>query len=516
MLVNAPITPNATIAASQNNICAGAPVTFTATTNAPTANYQWKKNGVNVGTNSSTYTDNGLVNGNTVGCVVTATSGCYNSNPGISNTITMSVTTQITPSVNITVTKTNPCIGELITFTATPVNGGNSPTYQWFRNANSIATGVSFSSAILNNGDIINCVMTVSAGCYTSTTATSNNITLTVRPIVTPSASISATATNICASTNVTFTASTNIINPSYQWKVNGVNVGTNIGSFSSIMLTNGEVVNCVISAPISDCYTIYSVNTTGIQITVKPLLVPSITITSNDADNIICQGQAVIYTAVPLNGGTNPVFQWKKNGAYVGTNSSIYVLNNPADKDEISCVLTSNEVCILANNVESNKIKLEVPIVNPVVLKNGYTLTVGTIRNGAAFQWYKDGQPILGSTSSSYTVTLFGNYSVLETYKACSKTSSIIIVNPFTVNNNDDIRIYPNPANNLLFAQTQNAGIYITAARIYDAKGSLVLTQTFNNNNTVQINITSLPSSVYFLEFETNGKLIKREFIKQ
>src|SRR5206468_1030563 len=59
------VSPTVTISANPGNtICAGTPVTFTATPsnagNSPT--YQWRKNSTAVGSNSSTYTDSALAN----------------------------------------------------------------------------------------------------------------------------------------------------------------------------------------------------------------------------------------------------------------------------------------------------------------------------------------------------------------------------------------------------------------------------------------------------------------------
>src|SRR5205814_8019076 len=70
--------------------------------------------------------------------------------------------------------------------------------------------------------------------CASPTTAPSNTLTMTVNPTVVPAVSIAANpGTTICAGTSVTFTATpvNGGTTPSYQWKKNGVNVGTDSGT---------------------------------------------------------------------------------------------------------------------------------------------------------------------------------------------------------------------------------------------------------------------------------------------
>ena len=80
------------IAASSNPATAGANVTFTATpgNGGSAPSYQWKVNGVNVGTNSPTYSyvPN---NGDAITCVMTSNSSCVTGSPVTSNTITMTM-----------------------------------------------------------------------------------------------------------------------------------------------------------------------------------------------------------------------------------------------------------------------------------------------------------------------------------------------------------------------------------------------------------------------------------------
>lgn len=75
----------------------------------------------------------------------------------------------------------NICADDNVTFTATPVNGGNAPHYLWKKN--NIDTGTDspvFITNTLVNGDVISCTLISNFVCATSSTANSNPITMTV------------------------------------------------------------------------------------------------------------------------------------------------------------------------------------------------------------------------------------------------------------------------------------------------------------------------------------------------
>lgn len=516
MVVNAPAAPVTTISASANNICPGTSVTFTATTNAPTANYQWKKNGINVGINSATYTDNILQNNDQLLCFISATSGCFVNLATASNTLTVNVSIPLTPTISITPSRTNPCTGENVTFTTSITNGGTSPAYQWRKNGTLVGSGATYSTNTLILGDVISCILTTSLTCVTTTTAVSNNISMTVRPIITPTISVTGTSNTICAGSSVTFTATTNITNPTYQWKVNGNNTGTNSSSFIIATLNNGDIVSCAIFAPSVDCYTVYTVQSNSIPVTVRPLLTPSVTISSSDADNILCEGQGVVFSAIVQNGGTNSVYQWKRNGIVAGSNSPNYSILTPNNNDEISCTVISDESCLTSNNAESNRIRLELVQVNPVITKTGYTLSTTPLRNGAIWQWFKDGQLITGATNSTYVASTFGVYTITETYRTCKKTSNAVSIETLSSTENDDVKIFPNPTKGIFYAQTKSAEVLIKSFKLYDVTGKLVFTNDYLNVNLIQFDISPLSGSIYFGIFETSSKTVKTKIIKQ
>lgn len=96
--------------------------------------------------------------------------------------------------------------------------------------------------------------------------------------------------------------------------------------------------------------------------LTVNPTNPVSISIIANPAGGI-CPGTSVTFTAVPVNGGTSPAYQWKKNGTNVGTSSTTYTDAGLISGDAITCVLTSNISCASGNPATSNQL---VTVINP------------------------------------------------------------------------------------------------------------------------------------------------------
>ncbi len=238
------------------SICSGTSVIFTATpTNGGTApSYQWKKNGANVGTNSTAYSDNTLHNADSIRCVMTSNSACVPIAQVTSTKITMTVNPSVTASVSIGAVPSGAiCSGTEVTFRASPTNGGTTPSYQWKKNGTTVGTNSAiYADNALNNGDSIRCVMTSNAVCVLGSPASSTTITMTVNPNVTPSVSIAANpAGTICSGTNVTFTATpTNGgTAPTYQWKKNETDVGINSTMYSDSTLNDGDSIRCVMKS---------------------------------------------------------------------------------------------------------------------------------------------------------------------------------------------------------------------------------------------------------------------------
>jgi hypothetical protein len=321
---------------ADNSICTGTAVTFTATpTNGGTApSYQWKKNGVNAGTNSTTYTPGTLVNGDVITCVMTSNLPGVLNNPATSNAITMTVNAVVTPAVSIAITAgTNPtCAGTPVTFTATPTNGG-TPSYQWKKNAvNAGTNSVNYTPGTLANGDVISCVMTSTAACTTTPTGTSNSITMTVTPTVTPTITINSPDITLCAGEVTTFTA--NITNggttPSYQWKKNAVNAGTNSATYAPGTLANGDVITCVLTSN-ATCPSPATVTSSSLTVTVTNVPTPTITQNGNVLSSSSATGNQWYLDGNLLVGETGQNITVTSSGVYTVIVTTNGCASNPS-----------------------------------------------------------------------------------------------------------------------------------------------------------------------------------------
>lgn len=171
-------------------ICPGVPVVFTASpANGGTSPvYQWFVNGLSTGTNSATFTSSALINNDSVVCIITSNSVCAAGSAAISNSIIITVTPNLNSSLSITSLPSGPiCLGTLITYTATAINGGLNPIYQWQLNGVNVGSNSSvFTSSVVTDGDSVNCILISNAVCVMSSVVTSNPIIVTVNSLPIP------------------------------------------------------------------------------------------------------------------------------------------------------------------------------------------------------------------------------------------------------------------------------------------------------------------------------------------
>jgi len=191
VLVSAVLPTDVHVAANPAGpVCSGTEVQFTATpTNggaAPT--YEWYKFGTLVGSNSPVFSDSTLVFGDKISCRMTSNLSCVSGNPGLSDTITMIVKPSLTASIGIEASANAPCASLPVDFTATPVNGGTSPAYQWYLNTTFVGSTSIYSNSSLVTGDSVRCKLTSNEACVVNNPTWSNTIHITASPVPTAEA----------------------------------------------------------------------------------------------------------------------------------------------------------------------------------------------------------------------------------------------------------------------------------------------------------------------------------------
>ncbi len=106
------------------------------------------------------------------------------------NSLRVPVTATINPttpvSSSIVSSANNSCSGTPISYTASVINGGTSPMYQWQVNGTNAGTAnATFTSSTLSNNDVVTCMVTSSNICATGNPTISNSITATINPLPT-------------------------------------------------------------------------------------------------------------------------------------------------------------------------------------------------------------------------------------------------------------------------------------------------------------------------------------------
>lgn len=189
----------------------------------------------------------------------------------------------------------------------------------------------------------------------------SNNnftITATTSPIAAVAITQSAGTNPMCPGASATFSATpTNGgTAPTYQWQVNGANVGTNSTTFTTTTLTNGQSVTCIMTSNLGGV--VNSPATSNAITMVVGNTVPSVVIAG---PTVLCAGASATYTATPTNGGSAPTYQWQVNAVNAGTNSATFTSSTLTNGQAVTCIMTSNAGCQATPTVTSNTITVTV-----------------------------------------------------------------------------------------------------------------------------------------------------------
>lgn len=292
--------------------------------------------------------------------------------------------------------------GQPVSFTV--VATGTSLGYQWRKdgvNVGGNSATLSIASAQASDAGSYTVVVSNTAG-----TVTSNAAVLTVNPaVVTPAITTQPAAQTVTAGQPASFTVVATGTSPSYQWKKDGANVGSNSATLTiaSAQASDAGAYTVVVSNSAG------SVTSNAAALTVNPVVVVP-AITTQPVAQTVTEGQPASFSVVAS--GTAPLsYQWKKDGVNVGTNSASLTIASAQTTDAGSySVVVSNS----AGNAPSNAVTLTVnaasvtitahPVNASAVVPDTATFTVTATGNSLSYQWKKDGVAIPGAISSTYT----------------------------------------------------------------------------------------------------------------
>ncbi|MBY0424744.1 MAG: hypothetical protein K2Q22_03825, partial [Cytophagales bacterium] len=140
-------------------------------------------------------------------------------------------------------------------------------------------------------------------------------------------------------------------------WFRNNVQVGT--GNIISITPTNGDQISARLTAEgtLPTCLSPTTATSNPVSLTVNPVLIPSVSITSSAAT--VCSGTGITFTASGTNTGNAPSYTWYRNNTQIGTGTTISL--TPNNGDLVKAILTTSGTCISTNPANSNVVQLTV-----------------------------------------------------------------------------------------------------------------------------------------------------------
>lgn len=360
-------------------------------------------------------------------CRMISSEHCIEGQMATSSSLSANVLPASPVSVMVMASSAASCVGDEITLTAIVANGGTSPFYQWM--VNGVDAGVNEPVLVLNEQggkDTVTCVVTSSVVCAANNPATSSVTILEFHalPVI-----MFQNVNSYCLEDEP---SELTIALPS-----GGMYLGNGIigNVFDPALAGEGtHPVTYIYTDPATGC-----TNAADTALLVAEALTASVDILTS-ADEI-CEGDAVVFTAVPTNGGDSPTIEWLVNGLATGTTGQVFETDSLEDGDAVTCKMTSSGDCVNEPMVMSVPITVTVFLVpNATANNTGPSCEDGVVilsaDGGSGYQWEGPN----GFSSNEDTVVLeqvttldAGTYTVAVTNSdGCTGTASTtVVVNP-------------------------------------------------------------------------------------
>lgn len=314
-----------------------------------------------------------------------------------------------------------------------------------------------------------------------------------------------------CPGLQLTFTAvqtDTSNHTTAYHWYTNGTFTGVIIDTFYTTALGDGDSVYCKIFF-INSLGVIDSAKSNVIIVHRSSAIPPRVVISLTSGDNPGCGAFPLTFTALPVNGGTSPVYQWRINGVDVPGADSTHITRYFNAGDTVTAFMVSNSPCRTFDTAFS----WQVPIIhdsitagntivvsrNPICAGTLDTFTATFVNPGSGYtiSWYVDSVLIPTAIGNVYITDSLHNgdlvYCVLNAPDPC-------IINHNTVSNVITMTVIAltNPAITLTLTHGANPSCLdstVTYVASYTGTGTGATTTWFVNGVATAFNTTSYTS---------------------
>lgn len=157
------------------------------------------------------------------------------------------------------------------------------------------------------------------------------------------------------------------------------------------------------------------------------------------------------------------------------------------------------------------------------ITIDNSITYESGilsAVEDGLEYQWVNCDEGFVsidGATEQNLTPESTGNYAVIIFNGACLDTSDCINITDLHISHQlaNQIRVYPNPANDLVWITSD--AFTIEQFELWTLSGKCVMRENIDSKLTLSLDISEIPAGIYAIRLsDHSGQLITLRLIKQ